>query len=41
MIRQILEVGGNLEMAFGYFWAVNRMLDRFQTSTEPVEEADR
>ena len=30
MIRQILEVGGNLEMAFGYFWAVTRMLDVFR-----------
>ncbi|MGD0489234.1 MAG: hypothetical protein ABSB94_18865 [Syntrophorhabdales bacterium] len=30
MIRQILEVGGNLEMAFSYFWAVTRMLDLFR-----------
>jgi hypothetical protein len=30
MIRQNFEVGGNLEDAFSYFWALTRMLDVFR-----------
>lgn len=27
MVRQVLEIGGDLEAAFGHFWPVSRMLD--------------
>jgi hypothetical protein len=27
MIRGNLEITGNIEIAFAYFWAMNRMLD--------------